>query len=149
MSYGLTRGTQIITCNSKITKSSIDMNGNTITSIGNITNGTDAVNKNYVDSLIGITTVTLSSTSYTTILNFLEGDFIIQVKNIISGGPSAKFMVTKSDPSKGMHCIRLNSSAGLITLEKLELRWLVSGYIELRKTDVNYDGQYRVKYISN
>lgn len=152
------RGTYIIECNSKvknssITESTIDMDGGVITNHGIPINGTDVVNKDYVDSATGTgiptVTITLSGTSFVTILSEQKGDIFISVKNIITNGPSASFQLSKSEASKQSSYVRMSSSAGLNTQEKLDIRWSPNSGIELKKTGVNYDGDYKVKYILN
>lgn len=155
MAFAFTRANHITTCggqvtNSIITNSSVDMNGNIITNHGTPINDTDVVNKAYVDNNgIPNILINLLGTSYTTILSYLEGNIQITVKNLISGGPSASFNISKSEQTRYMHYIRLTSSAGINTEEKLEIRWNLNSNIELRKTGNNYDGQYRIKYIVN
>lgn len=158
MSFAFTRANHIIDCNgqilnSSISSSSIDMNNSVIINHNTPVNGTDVVNKDYVDNSVsnGVSTIliNLSGTAYTTILSDTEGDIYISVKNIVTGGPSASFQLSKSDQLKHMHYIRMSSSAGTSTEERLNIRWEPSSNIELRKTGLNYDGQYRIKYIKN
>ncbi len=153
MSYG----TSYITCgsvitNTSISNSTIDMNGGVITNAGLPTNGTDVANKNYVDSIssgIPIINITLSSTTYTTIINVTQGNLQLFIKNVVSGGPSAIFTVNKSDPSRYPTIDRMSSDAGLTTFERLQIKWDPNGYPQLQKTGVNYDGVYQVKYLLN
>ena len=153
--FGLTRGTQIISCNSQIinssiTTSSIDMNSQVITSIGTPVNPNDSVPKNYIDNLIAIKIITLSGTNYTTILPNLSGDLTISIVSLVTNGPCGKFFICKADQNNNTaHSIRVNSSSGTTTLEKLQIRWLANTGIQLSKTGINYDGQYRIKYIEN
>lgn len=128
------------------------MSGGVITNHGTPVNSNDVVNKSYVDSLssgIPTVTVTLTGTAYTTILAQQYGDFYISVKNLVSNGPSATFIINKSEASRETTYTRFSSSAGLGTMERLDLRWLPNSGVELRKTNTGYDGQYRVQYILN
>lgn len=150
--FGFTRGTQIITCNSQITESNIDMNGEVITSHGTPVNGTDVVNKDYVDSVTGgtgipETTITLTGTAYTTALSTLSGTLIVLVKNIVTNGPTAIFLMSKAESTREPNINTYVNSPGLTTEERLQVRWDPSTFIEIRKTDINYDGQYKIKYI--
>jgi len=152
--FGFSRGSNIIDCNglvtnSSVTNSSIDMNGGVITSHGTPLNGTDVVNKDYVDNnaLIPVATVNLLSTVYSTIINIQSGSIIVLVKNVVSDGPAATFLLSKNEPSREASVFRMTSSDGVLSQEKLEIRWFPSTGIEIRKTGVNYDGQYKVKYI--
>ena len=159
MSFSYTRGSQIIECgsiisNSSITTSSIDMNGGVITSGGTPINPGDLVTKQYADSLTstgsGIPTsvITLTDTNYTNILpTVLNGTIQLFIKNIISGGPSGSFNLSKSEAIRDTSYTRNSSSAGITTSERLEIRWLPNTCIELRKTGDNYNGTYSIKYI--
>lgn len=157
MSFAFTRGRIIAECNSTITDSSItnstiDMNGGIITSAGTPINGTDVANKDYVDSVssgIGIIIITLTNTFYTTILSNQEGNLQLYIKNLVTNGPSASFTLSKSEPSRQTSYVRTTSSSGLNTLEKLDIRWNPNSGVELKKTGINYDGDYQIKYILN
>lgn len=159
MSFSISRGNHIIDCNGKVINSSIenstiDMNGGVITSHGTPANPTDVVNKQYVDNLtstgIPLLVITLSSINYTNILpTVLSGDIFISVKNIVSGGPSASFQLTKSESSKYPSYTRMSSSAGMTTQEKIDVKWDPGINIQIRKTGQNYDGDYKIKYILN
>lgn len=159
MSFSISRGNHIIDCNGKVLNSSIensniDMNGGVITSHGTPLNSTDVVNKAYVDSITasGIPLIILSlfSVNYTNILpTVLSGDIFISVKNIVSGGPSASFQLSKSESSKYPSYTRISSSSGINTNEKIDIKWDPGINIQIRKTGQNYDGDYKIKYILN
>jgi hypothetical protein len=139
--------------NSAITTTSIDMNGQPITSVASPVNLTDAANKAYVDaktsSVITTVTVTLSGTSYTLIAADLKGDFHISVKNQITDGPSATFFLTKSESTRYPSYTRLTSSPGSVSFERLNTRWDPGQGIELKKTGNNYNGTYTIRMIQN
>ncbi len=151
--FGFSRGTNIIDCNglvtnSSISNSSIDMNGGVITSHGTPVNGTDVANKDYVDSkTLPVANISLLGTVYSTAINVQSGSLILLVKNLVSDGPSATFLLSKNEPSREASVFRMTSSDGVATNEKLEIRWFPSTGIELRKTGLNYDGQYTIKYL--
>lgn len=154
MSYAFTRGTHYLDCNSTVTNSvittsTIDMNNGVISSHGTPVNGTDVVNKDYVDATISslnpVYIITLTGTAYTLVVNLFKGVVKMQVKNVITGGPSAVFELAKSESSQDPGYSRTMSSAGLTTNERLHARWVPGGGIEIKKSGVNYDGQYRVK----
>jgi len=156
MSFAISRGTHIIDCNgsvinSSISNSSINMNGEVITSHGSPVNPNDVVNKAYVDSLasgIPQIDINLNSVNFTEILpTVLSGELSIFIKNLVSGGPSASFQLSKSESSRFPSYIRTSSSSGISTNERLEMKWDPNSGVELRKNGVNYDGQYRIKYI--
>jgi hypothetical protein len=160
--FAMFSGTANITCNSTVSNStiitsSIDMNGAVITNGGTPVNPGDLVNKAYADALvisasgsvISTVTVTLTSTTYTTVISNTVGCFTISVKNVITGGPCATFTLTKNVASKGGNITRTSSSAGLNTYERLSMLWAVNGGIQLKKTGTNYDGTYTCKIISN
>lgn len=137
----------------KVIRSIIDMNDSVITSHADPVNTTDVSNKRYVDNLvytvIPTVMITLTGTSYTEIIPELEGDYIISVRNAFPGGPSGKFMVSKNEQSRNPSITRVNSCAGLTTLERLNIQWNPNDTIRMRKDGTNYNGNYQVKYISN
>lgn len=157
MSFAITRGTLFVSCNgqvtnSSITDSSIDMNGGVITSHGAPINGTDVVNKDYADSISGgggvpFSTITLTGTTAYIALAAFEGSVMLLVKNVIVDGPSATFILSKSEPGREASIARMTSCDGLTTAEKLDVIWLPNEEIKIFKTGNGYDGDYRVKYI--
>lgn len=157
MSFAISRGKIIAECgsiitNSSITETTIDMDGGIITSAGTPINGTDVANKDYVDSVssgLDIVIISLTSTIYTTILNNQYGNLQLYIKNLVTNGPSASFTLNKSEPSRQTSYVRTTSSAGLNTLEKLDIRWNPNSGVQLKKTGINYDGDYQIKYILN
>lgn len=138
--------------NGKIHNSSIDMGGGVITNHSTPINPTDVVNKDYADNLqsnLPFIVVTLSSTFYTSILNTFKGNYTIIITNIIENGPCATFSISKRNPNKLSSYIRTSSDAGETTLERLDIRWNANSPIELHKTGLNYDGDYKIVYIEN
>lgn len=158
--FSLNRGKYFIDCGSKITNTEINMNGNVITNHGTPVNPLDVVNKEYVDNavangggegegspLISIT-VTLVSTTYIQAIPLLTGNLLVFVKNLVTNGPSATFLLSKSESSFNPSITRLTSSSNSLTQEKLRLKWDPDSFIFLRKTGNSSDGQYLVKYIT-
>lgn len=137
--------------NGQIMSSKIDMDSERITSLADPIAGSDAVSKTYCDlnSANGIPTisVSLTSNSWTMILMDTIGTFDILISNVVSGGPCAKFTIAKNNPSRNASIQRWNSCSGNTTNERLELRWLPSTGIEIRKNGVNYDGSYKIRYL--
>lgn len=137
---------------SAITNSSIDMNGNRITNVGTPINPFDAVNKNYIDTYPGnaaIYTVTLTGTVFSQVIPNTLGSFKISVKSIIPNGPCAQFTAVKNSTSISKNCPRSDSSAGLVTGERLLLKWEINQGIFIRKTGLNYDGNYQIIVVSS
>jgi hypothetical protein len=130
-----------------ITSSTLDMDLNRITSVKDPINPQDAATKKYVDDNINKTTITLSSSSYSVISSDVIGAFIITVTSLVTDGPMAIFKLGKSKSTKHAHIVRDISAPGDITLEQLHIRWLPSSGIELRKSGVNYDGDYCIKIV--
>lgn len=157
MSFAITRGTVFVSCNgqvnnSSITNSSIDMNGGVITSHGAPVNGTDVVNKDYADSISGgggvpYSTITLTGTTPYIGLAAFKGSVMLLVKNVVADGPSATFILSKSEQSREASIARMTSCDGLNTAEKLDVIWLPNEQIKIFKTGNGYDGNYQVKYI--
>lgn len=139
--------------NGAIICSTVDMCGNVITSHGTPIAPTDVPNKAYVDAATasGIPTINISlaGTAWTQILIFQSGTFNISVKNMVTNGPSATFDIAKNEATRQPAITRNISCAGLTTEERLEIRWVPSTGIELRKNKVGYDGTYQIKYIAN
>lgn len=157
--FALSKGNHIVDCggkvnNSSITDSTIDMNGGVITSHGTPLNSLDVVNKAYVDSAVTssvlTTVVTLSGNSYVSIpLSILTGQIRLSIKNIITDGPSASFEIAKSSDTSQAAVSRISSIAGITSYERLELQWLPGSTIQIRKTNINYDGDYKIKLFLN
>lgn len=97
-----------------------------------------------LDALNRIITVTLTGTAWSLVLDEDFGSFFISVKNEVVDGPSANFAITKNRTTGLPSVVTLASVPGVGTGEVLELRWLSGGDIELHKTGINYDGDYRV-----
>ena len=139
--------------NGVISSSTVDMDGGVITSHGTPISPTDVPNKAYVDAVsaasIPSLNVNLSGVSWVEILTGQTGIFSITVKNMITNGPSASFSIAKNEATRQAAITRNNSCAGLTTEERLEIRWLPSTGIELRKNKIGYDGTYRVQYLEN
>lgn len=136
----------------KIMSSIIDMNTNKITTVGTPTAGGDAVNKTYCDqnSLSGLPTITitLTGTTWNTIISNTTGVLDLLVANVVTGGPCAKFSVLKNESTRNASIQRWGSVSGTTTDERLEVRWLADSGLELRKNGANYDGQYKVRYFN-
>lgn len=142
-----------IIVNSQISSSSIDML-NTAGNYQNITNAAmpinphDVVIKLYVDNLgISINDFTLTGVQSTTISSSYTGSFIITVTNLVLNGPSATFHITKNNPDTGGHIVRTTLSPGTSTNTTLNINWPSNNGPQLFKSDINYDGSYRVKII--
>lgn len=156
--FGFFRGNGVLTCNSQIsnsqiTTSTIDMNSGVITSHGAPVNGSDVVNKTYVDSLttsgIPSVTVTLTNTAYSSVLSATSGMIILLIKNQVTNGPSAVFMIGKSESTQEPAFFKPIDKQGLTSGEHLELKWDTGTGVQMRKTGNNYNGNYDVKYILN
>jgi hypothetical protein len=136
---------------SSITTSSIDMlsvigNYQNITSVKDPLNRQDAATKNYVD-LLGITIndYTLIATSGTLITGVNHGSFVITVTNLVAGGPSAVFNITKNQISNCGAVQRTVGAPGNDRNCTLDITWSSGSGVSLFKTNSNYDGTYRVK----
>jgi hypothetical protein len=138
---------------SSITTSTIDMGGNVITNSGTPINPGDLANKAYVDSLSSaaglLVSITLTGTTPTTIVSDLAGSVMLTIKNTISGGPGATFMVSKNESTRYPSMTRTSSSAGLVSFERLKIVWDPGQPLKLFKTGLNYDGLYKCKLILN
>ena len=135
--------------NVAISQSPLDMNNLPITSVQDPTNPQDSATKNYVDSLGQHITVTLSSSNYTFITTTkLKGAVNLMIEAVVSDGPCAIFMASKSKSTKEAHIIRMTSSPGdSINREQLDIRWSPGSGIELKKTNTGFDGDYLIKIL--
>lgn len=132
--------------NVDITQSSLDMNGEPITSVQDPTNPQDAATKAYIDSLGEVLTITLTGTAYTLVSSKLKGSFHLIAEAIVTDGPCATFSASKTSSSKHPNVVRLTASPGdSVNKEYLDIRWSPGSGIELHKTDTNFDGTYRIK----
>lgn len=139
----LLTGSSISSC--IITTSSLDMNMANITNVKDPINIQDAATKKYVDDLeIIIKNTSLIGTANVLISDQLFGSFVVTVTNLVSGGPSAIFHITKNDSSKTSHVVRTVASPGGGNIF-LELSWPIASGIYLKKTGTSYDGSYKVK----
>jgi hypothetical protein len=139
--------------NSSISTSSINM----IDNVGNFQNiinvkdpilDQDAATKKYVDNLtIFVSNIYLSNTNSVTILNELYGSRTIYITNIVTGGPSAIFMISKNSASKKPQINRINSCRGNNSSVILQILWEIQTGITLNKSDSLYDGMYNVKIV--
>jgi hypothetical protein len=136
---------------SRITTSTIDMlstsgNFQVISNAATPILPNDVVIKSYVDSLgVIIADYTLSGTTDTVISTTLSGSFVITVTNLVLGGPSAVFNVTKNGSGNNGQVMRTVGAPGNDKASTLDMKWPSNNGILLHKTNTNYDGSYRVK----
>lgn len=94
------------------------------------------------------TIVNLIDQNCTLISNILSGSLLILVKNIVSEGPSATFLASKSERYTDPCITRLTCTRGSINREELDIEWYNNSGIMLKKTrGNNHNGEYLVKYI--
>lgn len=139
--------------NGKVINSDINMNNKVIAEHGTPLQTTDVVNKIYCDQntagVLPVLHVTLSGINWVTVLGIQIGDLEISVFGTIPQSPCGKFLISKNDPARNSSIVRTMSFAGTTTNERLEIRWQPFQSIQIRKTGLQYDGQYRVKYSLN
>ena len=112
----------------------------------------DAATISYVQSEIeksmqarfGGQTVYLEDTAFSPVFNMRPGGYLICVSNVVPGGPSAVFSVTKNSQYSEPHIVVVSRSPGLETGEMLEIAWPANSKILLRKTGASYNGHYLV-----
>ena len=123
----------------------ISMGGNVVTNVATPISAADSANKQYVDDRVNLVIlVTLSGTSYSEITSMTSGSIYINVKNIVSGGPSATFSISKNGASNSASPARFTSNAGTDTYERLSIKWGPNSGLMLRKSGANYNGVYKV-----
>lgn len=139
--------------NGKVLNSDIDMSTKVISSHGTPLQSTDVVNKTYCDQntagVLPIIHINLVSTNWENVLPIQSGDLEISVFSTVQNGPCGKFLVSKNDSNRHSSIVRTMSFAGTTTNERLEIRWRPFEPIQLRKTGLQYNGQYRIRYSLN
>jgi hypothetical protein len=132
--------------NVEITNSSLDMNGSLITSVQDPVLQQDAATKNYVDTLTGYLNVSLYATNYSLVSGKLKGSIQLIIEAIVEDGPCGTFLLSKSKSSKEANIVRQTSSPGdSSNKEQLNVRWSPGLGIELRKTNLGFDGNYKIR----
>lgn len=86
--------------------------------------------------------VDLIGVSYTQIDNSTEGSFMFEIDNEIQG-PVGIFYLTKNKSDSYASISRVSHSPS-DDFNKLDLQWLPNSGIELCKTKVTFDGEYRI-----
>lgn len=147
MMFAFSKANHSITCNGKISNSTIDMNGGIITAHGLPQTGTDVVNKNFIDTLLIKNQVSLIDTDETLVSTATSGTFMMIIKNVVFGGPSGGFMMSKNESVSETSFTRLVSSPGINSEEKINLRWSPGQGIYMSKSGLNYNGLYNIKLI--
>jgi hypothetical protein len=146
---------KVVISNSRLTTSAVDMNLQNITSVKDPLLSQDAATKRYVDSsadriATDVTSrfsgyiITLSSCIFSEVINLLPGSYIVTIRPVDDGGPTATFSVSRSSVYMMGFIARITGTPGVTTGEQIELRWLVGQNLELRKTGPGYDGDYIV-----
>ena len=141
---------------SSILDSALDMNHRNITTVKCPIRPLDAANKGYVDDSVtkasetfethfSGTTVTLVGIEYANIGNVKGGSYIATVTPY-EDGPTACFAISKMKESQIGQFVRLTAHPGAFTNEQLEFSWPRNGLLKLKKTGLNYDGQYLVNF---
>jgi hypothetical protein len=132
--------------NCAIITSSLDMNMQRITNVANPINPQDAATRDYIDIIGTSHSINLTGTGWSLVTSiYLKGAIDIAISNMPVNGPCANFKAVKSEPTRSSNIVRIVSSPGSTTLEQLEVRWMSNTGIEIHKTNVNYDGIYKVK----
>jgi hypothetical protein len=114
----------------------------------------DTATKDYVDLQIsqrmqmrfGGVTVLLSGTQWAPVAAQKPGSYTVNIVAEKDGAPTASFHISKSSSSAAAHVVRMTSSSGKDTGEKLELEWPEGSKILLRKTGVFHDGKFLVDF---
>ena len=96
--------------------------------------GSDDSSKGGATSLVG-TQLSMTNDS-------LTGTFFNCIVNEVSKGPCANFFISKSRDSITEARVQTSFSPGLVSLERLRLRWFVNEEVELFKNGPEYDGDF-------
>jgi hypothetical protein len=151
--FAFSKAIYFITEGSRIIGSTINMSGGIITSHAQPLLPTDVANKEYVDLRTSSSDppliIALTGTVFTVIASDLSGNFTINIKNVVVDGPSATFLLAKSSSTRYPAYTRNVSMSGATSNEKLDVSWDPGSGVKLRKTGVNYDGDYKVIITKN
>jgi len=122
------------------------------TSIPQVPN--DLATKEYVDVFVkenlnvnfGGILVTLNSALFSPVITPRLGSFIIAISPLVSGGPTATFVISKSTLESSANIQRITSSVSDNSNVNLELTWPENSQLLLRKTGPFFDGEYLVDF---
>jgi hypothetical protein len=138
--------------NSVIQSSKLDMAYQTITSVADPQNPSDAATKYFVEntvaSVIKVLDVHLQGNAWSQLCHLHPATYLITVSST-NGGPTASFMVSKNSRATEPHIARITSLPGEGSMEEIDLRWIASGPLQIRiaGSGHHYSGCYKVKII--
>ena len=132
---------------SAITKSTLDMNMERITSVHDPVEMQDAVTMKWANEQLKLafTTygVTLTGTDPVVLDDLPMGSYTVTIFPSEIGAPTAMYMIAKTDPSRKGFTNRLGMVSEGDTL--IHVEWVEYSPVTLRKSDSRWDGTYRVK----
>lgn len=88
--------------------------------------------------------VTLNGIEFSDVASLRLGCYSLTISPLIVGGPTGSFIIAKNETEKDAVITRLISVPGKDSNEELEVTWLASNPVQLRKTSIFHDGTYRV-----
>lgn len=118
---------------------------NLVSRVGEFLNTINIFTKSETDK--SSTTITLFGKDSVNVPNVLPGSYIIAVRPLVNGGPTACFALSKSSSDLEACITRLTTCKGSNN-EHLELSWKSNSDLSLRKTGLGYDGEYLVDFNS-
>lgn len=101
------------------------------------------IRENLTNKLVG-QTFNLFGTEFTDLFPMRPGSYFISINPLIENGPTASFIVAKSNSFDTGSVVKLASHPGHNSEEQLELVWQPNSKIQLRKSGFAYDGLYLV-----
>ncbi len=132
----------------------VDMNLKNFSSVPEVLIPSDTATRAYVDSQIAAQmqakwsgqVVSLRDNAFTNVVNLRPGSYLIAVTNLVNGGPTANFAISKNSPSAEASITRTSSLTGVDTGEILELIWPENRMLAVRKNGPFHDGDYLVDF---
>ncbi len=132
----------------------IDMSLKNLSTVPEILVPSDAATKAYVDTQIEARMqakfsgkiVALNETAFSDVVNLQPGSYTINVSNLVPGGPTASFQISKNSPSAEASITRTSNVNGEDTGEQLDLIWPSNRMLALRKSGSFHDGAYLIDF---
>jgi hypothetical protein len=92
-------------------------------------------------------TVVLTGTDYSVVAAIKHGSYMISISPVLQGGPTSMFSISKNEDIVEANIIRHASHhARDDPLNEIEITWNVNETLKIRKTGLEFDGNYTVDF---